>query len=253
MLTLLKKKSTIVGIIIIILVGVFIIGDKIINNKSISINNKKGGTAIKQNNATDTNSTVTNQSNATDTNSISAKQSNAAEINSTVTKQSNTAEINSTVTKQSNTAEINSTAVKQSNTTNTNSSITNNNNTSSTFDYKDYFGEWVIKKSVGTLPVYAIPDSKVDSYIGKKLILSANQFTDLDGSSLKTPTYKQKIVSDNDFFTDTKRNLSYFKITSNYINEIEIDNNGGMYSSIYIIDKNTIMYLVDGVFFQLQK
>ncbi|WP_234124736.1 hypothetical protein [Clostridium hydrogenum] len=147
----------------------------------------------------------------------------------------------------------NSLVKNQNNTANVNGSAKGQNNSASTFNYKDYFGEWTIKKSIGTSPVSAMSSDQIASYVGKKIIISADQFTDLDGTVLKNPTYKQKNVLNSEFINDTHRQLSYFKITSNYINEIEVDNNGGMYSNIYIIDKDNIMYSVNGVFFQLQK
>lgn len=218
MIDLLKKKTTIfviVGIVLIILVGTFIITrNKMQNNKSTSISTKNKPIQNSVNNTTNTSSSAIVQNNATSTNSSAATPSN---------------------------------------TTSTNSSVTEQKSTTSAFNYQDYFGEWTIKKSIGTSPVSAMSNDQIAGYIGKKIIISESQFTDLDGSIVKSPTYKQKIVSDNDFFNDNRRKLSYFQISSNYINEIQIYNNGGMYSDIFIIDKDNIMYLADGVFFQLQK
>lgn len=231
MIDLLKKKTAIfviVGIVLIILVGTFIITrNKMQNNKSASINTKNKPIQNSVNNTANTSSSPIVENNDTSTNSSVSKQSNATNTSSSVATPSNT--------------------------TSTNSSVTEQKSTTSAFNYQDYFGEWTIKKSLGTAPVSAMSKDQIAGYIGKKITLSESQFIDLDGSVVKNPTYKQKIVSDNDFFNDNRRKLSYFQISSNYINEIQIYNNGGIYSNIFIIDKDNIMYSADGVFFQLQK
>lgn len=220
MINLFRRKLTtliVVGIALIILVGAVIIGNIIKTNKSGYTNNKKVQSISK-------NKSI-NKNTKDNANSLTKNEKSNA---------------NSTVKNQKNNAKASGSAKDK-------------NNSASNFNYKDYFGEWTIKKSVGTSPVYVMSDDEIASYVGKKITISADQFIDLDGTTLKNPTYKQKNVSNTEFVNDTHRQLSYFQITSNYINEIEVDNNGGMYSNIYILDKDNIMYSVNGVFFKLQK
>lgn len=207
--------------------------------------------------ASDDNKVNTNTSNLTDSQNNDGNSTN----NTTATLQNNSTNTNGNTSSSSNNNKTsnasNSTSSNSSNATNSAAENTSNaasseNNTNAK-DYTAYFGEWRIVKSIGTLPIYAMSKEDIDKYIGKKIALSKSKFTDVNGT-VQSPKYEEKTVPDSDFFDENRRQLSYIGVTGNSTKKLVIyDPNGNIYNQIYLINSKSIVFLWDGVFFELQK
>lgn len=110
-------------------------------------------------------------------------------------------------------------------------SVGNKDNTTTSFNYADYFGEWTIKKSIGSIPVSQMSNNDASGYIGKKIAISSTQFNDVDNIVIKSPIYEQRNISNKDFFAASQRELNYIGVNLDSINEIQIISNGSLYST----------------------
>lgn len=247
------KKKLLFGIVIVFVVGFSVV---YLHNKNTSTA-KSNGSALdssKINNvANNSSSSEGNTSNSVNDNSVSSSNSG-----NTVTG-NNTSSNNSTNNEQASSAQNSNNSSSSSNTssgTNANNSISNNTSASGnneSKDYTSYFGNWRITKSIGTLPIYALSKEDIAGYSGKVISLSKDRFTDTNGSVQK-PKYVESTVSDTQFFDENRIHLSSIGVGADSIKKVVVYNpEGKPYNEIYLKDSKTMIYMWDGVFFQVEK
>ncbi|AGK95821.1 hypothetical protein [Clostridium pasteurianum] len=230
------------------LIGVIIAAVILAAGSIAYIHGKNSSLAASQNN---TNST-TNNSSVLENNTNNS--SSASNNSSTGTGTSNSSSINNSNSTNSNSSNVNNGAASSNNSSSANMNSANStNNNANVKGYEAYFGQWKITKSVGTVPIYAMSEDDIKSYIGKTITISKNQFADTNGS-VQSPRYEVKTVSGSEFFDESKTKLSAIEVNGDSIRELTIYNpEGKAYNMIYLLDNNTIIYLWDGVFFQGEK
>lgn len=115
-----------------------------------------------------------------------------------------------------------------------------------------FFGEWRVKKPIAYCPIYGMDDKTINSYIGKKAIykLDAARF---DNEICNNPQYKKEIVSNEDFFVGFHIEIKNLGISSDTIKVIEIKGWTNPGSYLIIKNKNSLITVWDGVFFELER
>lgn len=172
----------------------------------------------------------------------------AESSNSTNTENQYSSTSNQTTT--SNETSNSSLNTSTSKTSKSNSSETNDNN-------KSYLGNWIIKKKLATAPVYALSDDEIQSYIGKNLSITEKSLS-FNGENYINPTFKDSILSNEDFISQYNISLKNLGINSSSVKKVDISQKNTQQltsfgSAVFIKDDGTLVTSWDGVFFELKK
>ncbi|AGX44346.1 hypothetical protein [Clostridium saccharobutylicum] len=146
---------------------------------------------------------------------------------------------------------------KDSTNTNTNKTekSTNNNTSSqntskeSNKDQKSFYGNWELKKVAGYAKVSAGAD---DSLIGEKMSFSS-QVATVGDVSYNNPKYTTTNQTQNTIVSDYHTNLSKIGVDTDSITELDISNQNGEGATLFIKDNDTLLYFVEGVFYEVKR
>lgn len=138
-------------------------------------------------------------------------------------------------------------------------SIDNDATTENTEKKEEYYGTWVIQNvlAYGSAGTYSKEDA--ESLIGKELILSSTEATYFgdDPSYLEkastSPTYLESDLTAEDLATNYRITFETLGIDSKSVPQVSVMDKEELVCTFLIKDKNTLIIVGGGTFFQLGK
>jgi len=122
---------------------------------------------------------------------------------------------------------------------------------------KFYFGTWIIKKYMPTTNISSLSTKDINGYIGQKIIFNKNQIV-TDNGTIKNPIFKEKTLTNTDFFDDWRVQFSGLGIIGNTVTQVEVSNyknetGNGIGSELIFTINNKTYTNIGGCFFELEK
>ena len=122
---------------------------------------------------------------------------------------------------------------------------------------KFYFGTWIIKKYMPTTNISSLSTKDINGYIGQKIIFNKNQIV-TDNGTIKNPIFKEKTLTNTDFFDDWRVQFSGLGIIGNTVTQVEVSNyknetGNGIGSELIFTINNKTYTNIGSCFFELEK
>ena len=122
---------------------------------------------------------------------------------------------------------------------------------------KFYYGTWIIKKYVPTTNVSSLSEKNKNDYVGQKIIVNKNQIV-TDNGTIKNPIFKEKTLTNTDFFDDWRVQFGGLGIIGNTVTQVEVSNyknetGDGIGSELIFTINNKTYTNIGGCFFELEK
>ncbi|WP_234123727.1 M56 family metallopeptidase [Clostridium hydrogenum] len=116
-----------------------------------------------------------------------------------------------------------------------------------------YYGNWHLQKIVATSPVTAMDENQMQSYMGTKISISKESFSNAKVGTVANPKYIKSTISNDEFYVETKKDLKDIGVEGNSVQRLEVQSNDGSSQGyIYIRDNGSMVAGIDGVFYQVQ-
>ena len=113
-----------------------------------------------------------------------------------------------------------------------------------------FFGEWEVKRPIAYCPIFGMDEETIKNFMGKKAIYKFDM-AQFDGEICNNPQYKEEVISDKDLFEGFHIDIKNLGIPSDSIKVIEVEDWTNPGSYLIIKDKNNLITVWDGVFFEL--
>ncbi|ABR47642.1 hypothetical protein Amet_1443 [Alkaliphilus metalliredigens QYMF] len=118
---------------------------------------------------------------------------------------------------------------------------------------KEYYGEWMASDTTYYMPISAMSDDEYKSkYFGEIAWFSEHEASFV-GESIENPIYREEVINNEDFFESYRLELTDLGIEESNVKIIGIENWTNPGSTLIMKDKDTLITLWDGVFFELKR
>jgi len=113
-----------------------------------------------------------------------------------------------------------------------------------------FYGEWKVQRPIAYCPIFGMDEETIKNFIGKKAIYKFDM-AQFDDEICNNPQYKEEVILDKDFFNGFHVYIKKLGITTDSIKVIEVKDWTNPGSYLIIKDKNSLITVWDGVFFEL--